>query len=189
LFRVNRGSCARPSPPTPFSPQEFLISNPTHRAEVEYIREELRTGNSRRGTAIRRKNSPQKGMVMNKRKKATKWIRFGMKCGLLATDPSVWMAVRDFLNERTEDVQSAFRKTDRLGKEVRIHRHGFSFGTLLSGIGIGVGIGMLLAPVSGRRARGAIRDTAVDVKNKVGGAASWATHLGSTSGSSRGYAH
>jgi hypothetical protein len=128
-------------------------------------------------------------MVMNKRKKATKWIRFGMKCGLLATDPSVWMAVRDFLNERTEDVQSAFRKTDRLGKEVRIHRHGFSFGTLLSGIGIGVGIGMLLAPVSGRRARGAIRDTAVDVKNKVGGAASWATHLGSTSGSSRGYAH
>ncbi len=112
-----------------------------------------------------------------------------MKCGLLATDPSVWMAVRDFLNERTEDVQSAFRKTDHLADDVRIHRHGFSFGTLLGGVGIGVGIGMLLAPVSGQRARGAIRDTAADVKNKVGGAASWATHLGSSGGASRGYAH
>lgn len=126
---------------------------------------------------------------MNKRKKATKWVRFGMKCGLLATDPSVWMAVRDFLNERTEDVQTAFRKTDLLGKDVRIHSDGFPFGTLLSGIGIGVGIGMLLAPVPGERARGAIRATAVDFKNKVGGAASWATHLGSSARPSRGYAH
>lgn len=126
---------------------------------------------------------------MNKKKKATKWARFAMKCGLLATDASVWMAVKDFLNERTGDVESAFRKTDHLGKDIRIHRHGFSFGTLLSGIGIGVGIGMLLAPVSGPRARGAIRDTAVDVKNKVGGAASWASHLGSSAGTPRGYAH
>jgi len=132
---------------------------------------------------------PAKGMFMNKKKKAAKWIRFGMKCGLLATDPSVWMAARDFLNERTEEVQSAFRKTDQLGKDVRVHRHGFSFATLLSGIGIGVGIGMLLAPVSGQRARGAIRNTAVDVRNKVGGAASWATHLGSSSSTSRGFAH
>jgi len=47
--------------------------------------------------------------------------------------------------------------------------------TLLGGVGIGIGIGMLLAPVSGERARSVIRDKAADVKSKVGDFASGAT--------------
>jgi hypothetical protein len=124
------------------------------------------------------------------RKKTTNWIRFALKCGLLATDASVWSAVNHFLSERTNDVQDVFRRTDNLASDVRTHRRWSHASTLLTGIGVGVGLGMLLAPVSGQRARGAIRDKAADLKNKVGDVTDWAGRFGSQSGRTTGtYAH
>jgi hypothetical protein len=119
---------------------------------------------------------------MKNRQKAKNWARFAMKCGLLATDASVWAAVRHFLSERSDDVQDAFRRTDNLAVSVRNQHRWSHASTLITGIGIGVGIGILLAPVSGQRARGAIRDKAVDIKKKVTDVKEWAGRLGSQSG-------
>jgi len=127
---------------------------------------------------------------MKRQKKATNWVRFALKCGLLATDASVWAAVSNFLSERSDDVHDAFRRTDNLAAGVRTHQRWSHASTLLTGIGIGVGVGMLLAPVSGQRARGAIRDKATDLKNKVTDVTDWAGRLGSQSGRMSGsYAH
>ena len=52
--------------------------------------------------------------------------------------------------------------------------------TLFIGVAIGVGVGMLFAPVSGEQARKTIRDTAQDVKDKVGNMSGWGTHSSST---------
>lgn len=119
---------------------------------------------------------------MKNRKRTTNWIRFALKCGLLATDASVWAAVGHFFNESSDDVQVAFRQTGDLTTTVRTDRRWSHTSTLLSGIGIGVGLGMLLAPVSGQRARGAIRDKAIDVKNKVTDVADWASRWGTQTG-------
>ena len=116
---------------------------------------------------------------MRTRKNATKWVRFALKSGLLATDASVWAAVRHFLSERSDDLQSALRNTDNLATGVRKQRRWSHASTLLAGIGIGIGAGMLLAPVSGRRARGVIRDRAADFRNKVSDVTDWAGHFGS----------
>jgi hypothetical protein len=127
---------------------------------------------------------------VKKGKRATNWIRFAMKCGLLATDASVWAAVNHFLSERSDDVQNVFRRTDNLATTVRSQRRWSHASTLLTGIGVGVGIGMLLAPVSGQRARGAIRDKAADLKNKVTDVTDWAGRFGSQTGRTTGtYAH
>ena len=49
--------------------------------------------------------------------KVTNWLRFALKCGLLATDASVWAAMHHLLNEGSENMQSAFDRADRLGEE------------------------------------------------------------------------
>ncbi len=127
---------------------------------------------------------------MKRQKKVTNWVRFGLKCGLLATDASVWAAVSDFLSDRSDDVQDAFRRTDNVAAGARTHQRWSHASTLLTGIGIGVSVGMLLAPVSGQRARGAIRDKAADLKNRVTDVTEWAGRLGSQSGRMSGnYAH
>ena len=124
---------------------------------------------------------------MRNRKKTTDWLRFAMKCGLLATDASVWEAMGNSVSERSKNVQDAFSRTENLATGVRHQRRWSHATTLLSGIGIGIGVGMLLAPVSGRRARGVIRDKAADIKNKVTDVADWAGRMapqgGRTSGS------
>jgi hypothetical protein len=119
---------------------------------------------------------------MKNRTKTTNWVRFALKSGLLATDASVWAAVRNFVAERSDDVEDAFRKTDNLAGTVRTHRRWSHGSTLLVGIGIGLGAGMLLAPVSGDRARGAIRDKATGIKNKVTDVTDWASRVGSQAG-------
>ena len=128
--------------------------------------------------------------MKKKYKKTANWARFAMKCGLLATDASVWAALRNFLSESSDDVQDAFRRTDNLATSVRAHRRWSHASTLLTGIGIGVGIGMLMAPVSGERARGAIRNKAVDLRNKVTDVTDWASRFGSQTGRATGsYTH
>ena len=113
------------------------------------------------------------------RHKTLNWIRFGMKCGLLATDASVWAAIAEFLEERSYDVKGAFRRTDRLGDTVKIHRGRPHFKTLLIGLGVGAGVGMLLAPVTGQSAREFIGKTASDIKKKFGGETGRAFQFGS----------
>lgn len=53
---------------------------------------------------------------------------------------------------------------------------------LLAGIGIGAGVGVLLAPMTGRETRQAIRNRATDLKNKV--AESTSAPMGSVRASS-----
>jgi hypothetical protein len=102
------------------------------------------------------------------------WIRFALKAGLLATDAGVWMAIRRILNERDPPAQRVAVEPRRAREVSQADRKWISPSTaLLGGIGIGVGLGMLLAPVSGTRARSAIRDKALDVKDRVGDAADW----------------
>jgi gas vesicle protein len=50
----------------------------------------------------------------------------------------------------------------------------------LIGVAIGVGVGMLFAPVSGEQARNTIRETAQDMKEKVGNMSRWGTAGSST---------
>lgn len=127
---------------------------------------------------------------MKKRTKTINWARFALKCGLLATDASVWAAVRNFVTERSDEVQDAFRRTDNLADRVRTRQRWSHTSSILTGVGIGIGIGMLVAPVSGRRARGAIRTKAADLKTKVSGMTDWAGHLGSQTGRASGtYMH
>jgi hypothetical protein len=119
---------------------------------------------------------------MAKREKVKNWLRFALKCGLLATDASVWAAMHHLLDEGSESMQSAFDRADRLGEE-RGSRRTWSHGsTLLVGIGVGVGVGLLFAPVSGEEARDAIRDTASNVRTRVGDVAAWAGRKNSHTG-------
>ncbi len=127
---------------------------------------------------------------MKNRKRTTDWLRFAMKCGLLATDASVWEAIGNSLSERSKNVHDAFSRTENLATGVRHQGRWSHATTLLSGIGIGIGVGMLLAPVSGRRARGVIRDKAADIKNKVAGVTDWAGRMApQTARRSGSYAH
>ncbi len=111
---------------------------------------------------------------MAKRKNAKNWLRMALKCGLLATDASVWEAMHHLLEEGSGTMQSAFDRADKLGEE-RDRKSSWSHAsTLLVGAGIGVGLGLLFAPVSGEEARGAIRDTASKVRTRVRDVAAWA---------------
>lgn len=107
---------------------------------------------------------------------AKQWARFAMKTGLFLTDAKLWSAVNDRLKERandfTDSVRESYKETssrlDNTQAALRGRNHWFG-STLgfLGGVGIGVGLGMLLAPVSGERARSVIRGKAADVKSKV----------------------
>ncbi len=108
---------------------------------------------------------------MVKRERAQNWVRFALKCGLLATDASVWEAMHHLLDEGSGTMRTAFHRADKLGEERGSRRSWSHSSTLLIGLGIGVGLGLLFAPVSGEEARDAIRDTASNVKTKVGDAA------------------
>ncbi len=111
---------------------------------------------------------------LNRQNDKKNWIRFALKAGLLATDAGVWMAIRRLLNERDLSAQQVAVETRRARDVPQADRKWISPSTaLLGGIGIGIGLGMLLAPVSGTQARSAIRDKALDVKERVGDAAEW----------------
>lgn len=118
--------------------------------------------------------------AMRRAAKATDWARFAMKWGLLLTDAALWEAVSGDLKHAAESVSNRVSRRYE-GRPVRdpepsiVLRSGPDwFGrttSLLAGIGLGVGVGLLFAPSSGEETREAIRDKAVDIKNKVGDAA------------------
>jgi hypothetical protein len=128
--------------------------------------------------------------TFGRRSKAKNWARLAMKFGLLLTDAKIWESINEQLLERADDVRDAVRHkyedtTDRL-YEARNVLQGRSdwvtpTASFLGGVGIGVGLGILFAPVSGEEARAALRDKAVDVKNKVSEFAAGANRYGTPS--------
>ena len=122
-------------------------------------------------------------LIMNalRRRPQTKnWIRFAFKLGLLATDASVLAAIGRMLTERN-DSREVLRPHERLSADLHAQRGWSHSSTLLVGAALGVGFGMLFAPVSGEEARTAIRDRAMNVRDKVSDAAAWASRLGPSS--------
>jgi uncharacterized protein YjbJ (UPF0337 family) len=107
---------------------------------------------------------------------ARRWGRFALKCGLLLTDPKLWSAVNDQLQEHAENVSDvvkrkygdASERVDRARDALR-GNSGWPTQTMsfLGGVGLGIGLGMLLAPGSGKETRGAIREKAAGFRDSV----------------------
>jgi hypothetical protein len=100
-----------------------------------------------------------------------------MKLGLLATDAAVWSSIARMINDRDEATDV---RRERIASNLSPNRGWSHASTLFIGVAIGVGVGMLFAPVSGEQARNTIRDTAQDVKEKVGNMSGWGTRGSST---------
>jgi hypothetical protein len=112
------------------------------------------------------------------------WLRFALKLGLLATDATVLSAIARMLSER--DVPDEGVESRRPLSVDLPDRHGWSHSSvLLVGVAIGFGMGILFAPVSGEEARSAIRERAMDVRDRVSDAAAWATRSALAGGSRR----
>lgn len=122
--------------------------------------------------------------ALRRRPKTKNWIRFALKLGLLATDATVLASIGRMLTERN-DSSEALRPRERLASDLRAKNGWSHASTLLVGVAVGVGVGMLFAPVSGEQARSTIRDTALDVRDKVSNMAAWAGRIGPTSASRR----
>src|SRR5260370_41310749 len=118
------------------------------------------------------------------RNTAKDWVRLAAKLGVLLTEPKVRAAIADRLKDRVDDVTEtvANKYEDAVGRleSAAAALRGRSYwpsrvtGFLL-GVGVGAGLGMLLAPASGSETRQAVRDKAVDVKNKAAESAASAT--------------
>ena len=108
------------------------------------------------------------------RRRPTKknWVRFAMKLGLLATDAAVWSSIARMITDRDEATDI---RRERIASNLSPNRGWSHASTLFIGVAIGVGMGMLFAPVSGEQARNTIRDTAQDMKEKVGNMSGWGT--------------
>jgi hypothetical protein len=113
------------------------------------------------------------------RRRPTKknWVRFAMKLGLLATDAAVWSSIARMITDRDEATDI---RRENLASNLSPNRGWSHTSTLLIGVAIGVGVGMLFAPVSGEQARNTIRETAQDMKEKVGNMSGWGTAGSST---------
>ena len=103
--------------------------------------------------------------ALRRRPTTKNWARFAMKLGLLATDAAVWSSIARMITERDEATDI---RRERLASNLNPNRGWSHASTLFIGVAIGVGVGMLFAPVSGEQARNTIRETAQDVKEKVG---------------------
>ena len=104
------------------------------------------------------------------------WSRFAVKMALILTDPKTRADIQDGVKTRVDHATDTITKkyeqaADRLdaagmalqGKDYWPSRVvGFLFG-----VGVGAGLGLLLAPASGTETREAIRDKAIDFKEKV----------------------
>ena len=106
---------------------------------------------------------------------AKDWARLAAKLGLLFTDPKIRAAVaeqfKDGVDQVTDTVSSTYEDTiDRFaaaGEAFRGRNHWSEVTGFLIGVGVGAGLGILLAPAAGSETRNAIRDKAVDMKNRV----------------------
>jgi len=108
---------------------------------------------------------------------AKDWARFAMKWSLFLTDAKLWSSLTDQMRDHAEEVGDGMRRryedtSDRLhnANDALRGRSDWVAPTacFLGGVGLGVGLGMLFAPVSGEETRAAIRDRAMDMKNRVG---------------------
>jgi hypothetical protein len=101
------------------------------------------------------------------RRRPTKknWFRFALKLGLLASDAAVWTSIARMLSERDEATEI---RRENLASNLSPSRGWSHASTLFIGVAIGVGVGMLFAPVSGEEARNTLRESASDLKAKVG---------------------
>lgn len=115
------------------------------------------------------------------------WARAALKLGLVLTAPKVWNAISDQLNNHVDDVSSRLSRgfddvsdtagrtydkaVDRLSAASDALQGRNSWAApltgLVIGIGVGAGLGILLAPAPGSETREALRDRAVQAKNKV----------------------
>src|SRR6266852_522848 len=119
------------------------------------------------------------------RNTARDWARLAAKLGLLITDPQIRAAIadqfKDGVDHVTDTVASKYEDAvDRLEAAGEAFRGGGrsywpEVGGFLLGVGVGAGLGILLAPAPGSDTREAIRDKAVDMKNRVVDSAAMAT--------------
>ena len=107
---------------------------------------------------------------------AKDWIRLAAKLSLLFTEPKVRAAIGDRIKGNVDDISDTV--TDKYKDAVdRLEAAADAFqgkgywpsrmAGFLLGVGVGAGLGILLAPASGSEIRESVRDTAVDVKNKI----------------------
>jgi hypothetical protein len=104
------------------------------------------------------------------------WVRLGAKVSLLCTDAKVRSRIGDELKDRMDDLgdnlSSKYEDAVDRVEAAAAALQGKSFwpsraGSFVLGIGLGAGLGILLAPAAGAETREAVRDKAVDVKNRV----------------------
>lgn len=119
--------------------------------------------------------------ALRRRPSKKNWIRFALKLGLLATDAAVWTSIGRMLSDRDDATDI---RRERLASNLSPNRGWSHTSTLFVGVAIGVGVGMLFAPVSGEQARNTIRDTAMDMRDKVSSVSGWGTR-GPSPGSRR----
>lgn len=115
------------------------------------------------------RNSAYKNRLMD-------WSRFAVKLGLILTDPKVRADIHDGVKTRVDHVADTITSkyeeaADRLeaagsALQGRDYWPSRTVGFLL-GVGVGAGLGLLLAPATGIETREAIRDKAVEIKDKV----------------------
>jgi|SRR5277367_4847568 len=123
------------------------------------------------------------------------WVRLGAKLSLLFTEPKVRKAVGDRIKDGMEDISDAVSSKYEDVQDTVVSKYEDAVERLsaaqcalqgrsswkprltgfLVGIGVGAGLGILLAPASGSETRDAVREKAVDVKNKVFRSAAVAT--------------
>ena len=115
---------------------------------------------------------------------AKDWVRLAAKLGVLLTEPKVRAEIADRLKDRVDDVsdtvaskyEDAVQRLESAAAALRGRRYWPSrVAGFLLGVGVGAGLGILLAPAPGSETRQAVRDKAVDVKNKVVESAASAT--------------
>lgn len=113
------------------------------------------------------------------RNSKNRWMdisRLAVKLGLILTDPKFRAEIQDGVKTRANRAADAFTSnyeevSDRLeaaGSALQGKTHWPSrVGGFLLGVGVGAGLGLLLAPASGTETRDAIRDKAVEMKDRV----------------------
>jgi len=104
------------------------------------------------------------------------WTRFAAKLGVVLTDPRVRADIQDSVKTRVDHVADTFNKKyeeasnrfEAAGSALRGEdRWPSKVVGFLLGVGVGAGLGLLLAPASGTETREAIRDKAVEMKDRV----------------------
>ena len=104
------------------------------------------------------------------------WTRIGAKIGVLLADPKVRSEISELLKDRVSSMAGTVNdKYDNVVHRVQDARDALrgrrqwqapAVGFLV-GMGVGASLGILLVPTSGGNTPEAIRERAVNVKNKV----------------------